>query len=54
MKKRIITVKSNENTNSNEQNKEKIVYLTFDDGPSVNTAKILDILDQYHVKATSS
>ena len=52
MKKRIITVKSNENTNSNEQNKEKIVYLTFDDGPSVNTAKILDILDQYHVKAT--
>lgn len=28
------------------------VYLTFDDGPSSNTDKILDILDQYGVKAT--
>ncbi len=28
------------------------VYLTFDDGPSLNTQKILDILDQYDVKAT--
>lgn len=28
------------------------VYLTFDDGPSANTEKILDILDQYDVKAT--
>ena len=28
------------------------VYLTFDDGPSVNTNEILDILDGYHVKAT--
>lgn len=27
-------------------------YLTFDDGPSDNTRKILDILDRYHVKAT--
>ncbi|WP_289220613.1 polysaccharide deacetylase [Ileibacterium valens] len=27
-------------------------YLTFDDGPSQNTLKILDILDQYDVKAT--
>lgn len=27
-------------------------YLTFDDGPSANTAKILDILDRYNVKAT--
>ena len=30
----------------------KIVYLTFDDGPSENTKKILDILDQYQAKAT--
>lgn len=30
----------------------KKVYLTFDDGPSINTMKILDILDQYQVKAT--
>lgn len=28
------------------------VYLTFDDGPSANTDKILDILDEYGVKAT--
>lgn len=27
-------------------------YLTFDDGPSKNTLKILDILDRYNVKAT--
>lgn len=31
---------------------EKICYLTFDDGPSKNTIKILDILKQYDVKAT--
>ncbi|MDE7477503.1 MAG: polysaccharide deacetylase [Lachnospiraceae bacterium] len=28
------------------------VYLTFDDGPSKNTDRILDILEQYGVKAT--
>lgn len=30
----------------------KRVYLTFDDGPSGNTAEILDILKKYGVKAT--
>ncbi len=30
----------------------KTVYLTFDDGPSSNTAEILDILKEYNVKAT--
>lgn len=30
----------------------KICYLTFDDGPSSNTKQILNILDQYHIKAT--
>lgn len=29
-----------------------ICYLTFDDGPSDNTLKILDILDRYNAKAT--
>ncbi|SEK60477.1 Peptidoglycan/xylan/chitin deacetylase, PgdA/CDA1 family [Pseudobutyrivibrio ruminis] len=29
-----------------------MVYLTFDDGPSSNTDEILDILDDYNVKAT--
>lgn len=33
------------------QNK-KIVYLTFDDGPSVNTKSIVDILEKQKVKAT--
>lgn len=28
------------------------VYLTFDDGPSANTAEILDVLEKYGVKAT--
>ncbi|MEG1896081.1 MAG: polysaccharide deacetylase family protein [Oscillospiraceae bacterium] len=31
---------------------EKIVYLTFDDGPSARTGEILDILQQYDVPAT--
>lgn len=30
----------------------KVVYLTFDDGPSENTEKLLGILDKYNVKAT--
>lgn len=29
-----------------------IAYLTFDDGPSDNTIKLLDVLDKYNVKAT--
>ncbi len=33
-------------------NGKKIVYLTFDDGPSAVTATILDTLKQYNVKAT--
>ena len=31
---------------------EKIVYLTFDDGPGPYTGKLLDILKKYNVKAT--
>ena len=31
---------------------EKVAYLTFDDGPSINTEKLLDVLDDYDVKAT--
>ncbi len=30
----------------------KVVYLTFDDGPSIHTKKLLNILDKYGVKAT--
>ncbi len=33
-------------------NKNKVIYLTFDDGPSIHTKKLLDILDKYQVKVT--
>ncbi|HIY63703.1 MAG TPA: polysaccharide deacetylase [Candidatus Mediterraneibacter stercoripullorum] len=35
-----------------EKEGEKVVYLTFDDGPSENTKTVLDILAQYDAKAT--
>ena len=35
-----------------ENSAQKIAYLTFDDGPSANTQRVLDILDQYDAKAT--
>lgn len=31
---------------------EKVIYLTFDDGPYKNTPELLDLLDKYNVKAT--
>lgn len=31
---------------------EKVIYLTFDDGPGPDTLRLLDILDEYGVKAT--
>lgn len=33
-------------------NGDKVVYLTFDDGPSAYTGELLDILARYNVKAT--
>ena len=30
----------------------KVIYLTFDDGPTAHTERLLDILDRYNVKAT--
>lgn len=30
----------------------KIIYLTFDDGPSKHTKRLLEVLDEYNVKAT--
>lgn len=50
---------SSENTTSVERevtvvdvNSDKVIYLTFDDGPSLYTKDLLDILDKYNVKAT--
>ncbi len=31
---------------------DKVIYLTFDDGPSVHTLRLLEILEKYDVKAT--
>lgn len=49
--KKVNVIKKAEIT-SQEPSGDKVVYLTFDDGPSANTAKILKILDQYNAKAT--
>ena len=38
--------------NKNIYNNYKLIALTFDDGPSHNTSKLLDILNKYQVKAT--
>ena len=48
----IVSVVENKTIGTFEQSDQKIVYLTFDDGPSENTQKVLDILDVYDVKAT--
>ena len=37
---------------ADDENSKKIAYLTFDDGPSDLTPKVLELLDQYHAKAT--
>jgi len=49
----ILTIDESEvSAGVNEDIKLKRVYLTFDDGPSSNTARILDILNEYNVKGT--
>ena len=48
----VTTVERKITVDRNEEYDQKIVYLTFDDGPSENTGKILDILDRYGIKAT--
>lgn len=45
-------VQIQENEDPKKQEDIKKIYLTFDDGPSSNTDKILDVLKQYDVKAT--
>ncbi len=42
----------NQKENIAQENDTHKVYLTFDDGPSSNTAQILDILKKYDLKAT--
>ncbi|SDI36259.1 Peptidoglycan/xylan/chitin deacetylase, PgdA/CDA1 family [Pseudobutyrivibrio sp. 49] len=40
---------NNQNTNTTNQ---KLIALTFDDGPSSTTSQVLDVLEKYGVKAT--
>ncbi len=50
--KRTIKVITNTPSNSSNNSGKKIIYLTFDDGPSIYTDHLLDILKEYNVKAT--
>ena len=43
---------TNENVSYTPPKGDKIVYLTFDDGPGPYTGKLLDVLKKYNVKAT--
>ena len=45
-------IKKNETLYIKKLENAKIAYLTFDDGPSMNTSAILAILKQYNIKAT--
>lgn len=48
----VVSVVDNKVIGSPEQSSEKVLYLTFDDGPSKYTQEVLDILSKYNAKAT--
>lgn len=48
---RTVHVVPNENPSPVTEN-DKVIYLTFDDGPGPYTEKLLDVLDKYDVKVT--
>lgn len=39
-------------THNNREKKEKVAYLTFDDGPSNTTKQVLDVLEKYQIHGT--
>ena len=49
---RLIYVYQKQAENAAQNPGDKVVYLTFDDGPGPYTAQLLDILDKYGVKVT--
>lgn len=49
--RKVVVYEPNISTNQN-QNKEKTIYLTFDDGPCAYTKTVLNTLKTYNVKAT--
>jgi len=48
----IHVIESDRPIGDEEEAKGKVIYLTFDDGPSPYTRQLLDVLDKYNVKAT--
>ena len=46
------TQATEENQKVAEEKQKKIAYLSFDDGPSQNTERVLDVLKIYNIKAT--
>lgn len=52
LKKKKIEEEKKSRLREENSNNKKIVYLTFDDGPSSNTSKILDILKENNINAT--
>lgn len=50
--KRKVIVYTPNITKTDDNSNERIIYLTFDDGPCAYTQKVLDILDKYNIKAT--
>ncbi len=51
-KKRTVKVINRQTVTNVPASGKKIIYLTFDDGPSAYTPKLLNILDKYGIKAT--
>ena len=49
---RTVVVKAKTKTQNTVVPNGKVIYLTFDDGPSKYTSKLLDVLAEYNVKAT--
>lgn len=50
--RRTVVVYKRVDSKKYDSNKDKVVYLTFDDGPGKYTEQLLNILDKYNVKAT--
>ena len=51
-KSRFVYVYDPQNAQNNNDNEKGVIYLTFDDGPSIYTTKILNTLKKYDIKAT--
>ena len=45
-------ISEKQSTYDKSMSNKKVAHLTFDDGPSDNTLKLLDVLDRYNAKAT--